>query len=178
MFVEVSHIPTIVAEFVTTVVMPKAPTGLMKFGIGFVSPYIRDAVAARVDQYMPTLKMLGIVTEEGRWIWTVQPRPPPLRLRKPAARWSLAATSWTRRTSTRSLKSQRNLRSIKEIAMDVKDMRKMQGERTEEELLARIDKILDDARDGHYDLTSTDINDLCEAWECIKHIRTVLAMDR
>ena len=54
----------------------------------------------------------------------------------------------------------------------------MQGERTEEELLARIDKILDDARDGHYDLTSTDINDLCEAWECIKHIRTVLAMDR
>ena len=61
--------------------------------------------------------------------------------------------------------------------MDVKDMRKMQGERTEEELLARIDKILDDARDGHYDLTSTDINDLCEAWECIKHIRTVLAMD-
>ena len=47
MFVEVSHIPTIVAEFVTTVVMPKAPTGLMKFGIGFVSPYIRDAVAAR-----------------------------------------------------------------------------------------------------------------------------------
>lgn len=66
MFVEVSHIPTIVAEFVTTVVMPKAPTGLMKFGIGFVSPYIRDAVAARVDQYMPTLKMLGIVTEEGK----------------------------------------------------------------------------------------------------------------
>lgn len=31
-----------------------------------VSPYIRDAVAARVDQYMPTLKMLGIVTEEGK----------------------------------------------------------------------------------------------------------------
>lgn len=66
MFVEVSHIPTIVSEFVTTVVMPKAPTGLMKFGIGFVSSYIRDAVAARVDQYMPTLKMLGIVTEEGK----------------------------------------------------------------------------------------------------------------
>lgn len=51
--------------------------------------------------------------------------------------------------------------------MDLKDMCKMQGERTEEELLARIDKILDDARDGHYDLTSTDIKDLCEAWECI-----------
>lgn len=44
MFVEVSHIPTIVAEFVTTVVMPKAPTGLMKFGIGFVSPYISPGV--------------------------------------------------------------------------------------------------------------------------------------
>ena len=66
MVVEVSHIPTIVSEFVTTVVMPKAPTGLKKFGIGFVSPYIRDAVAARVDQYMPTLKMLGVVTDEGR----------------------------------------------------------------------------------------------------------------
>lgn len=66
MFVEVSHIPTIVSEFVTTVVMPKAPTGLMKFGIGFVSPYIRDAVAARVNQHMPTLKMLGIVTDESK----------------------------------------------------------------------------------------------------------------
>ena len=37
--------------------------------------------------------------------------------------------------------------------MDLKDMRKMQGERTEEELLEKIDKILDDARDGHYSLT-------------------------
>lgn len=62
--------------------------------------------------------------------------------------------------------------------MDLKDMRKMQADRTEEELLERIDKILDNARDGHYDLTSTNIKDLCEAWECIKHIRTVLAMDR
>lgn len=59
--------------------------------------------------------------------------------------------------------------------MDLKDMRKMQGERTEEELLEKIDKILDDARDG---LTSQNLEDLCEAWECIKHIRTVLAMDR
>lgn len=63
MFVEVSHIPTIVSEFVTTVVMPKAPTGLLKFGIGFVSPYIRSAVATRVEQSMPTLQMLGIVAE-------------------------------------------------------------------------------------------------------------------
>lgn len=63
MFVETSHIPTIVSEFVTAVVMPKAPTGLMKFGIGFVSPYIRDAVAVRVEQSLPTLKMLGIVAE-------------------------------------------------------------------------------------------------------------------
>lgn len=62
--------------------------------------------------------------------------------------------------------------------MDLKDMRKMQGERTEEELLEKIDKILDDARDGHYGLTSQNLEDLCEAWECIKHIRTVLAMDR
>ena len=46
--------------------MPKAPTGLLKFGIGFVSPYIRDAVAVRVEQSLPTLKMLGIVTEEGK----------------------------------------------------------------------------------------------------------------
>ncbi len=58
--------------------------------------------------------------------------------------------------------------------MDLKDMRKMQGERTEEELLEKIDKILDDARDGHYSLTSQNLEDLCEAWECIKHIRTVL----
>lgn len=62
--------------------------------------------------------------------------------------------------------------------MDLKDMRKMQGERTEEELLEKIDKILDDARDGHYSLASQNLEDLCEAWECIKHIRTVLAMDR
>lgn len=41
MNVEVSQIPTIASEFITTVVMPKAPTGLLKFGIGFVSPYIR-----------------------------------------------------------------------------------------------------------------------------------------
>lgn len=54
----------------------------------------------------------------------------------------------------------------------------MQGERTEEELLEKIDKILDDAWDGHYSLTSQNLEDLCEAWECIKHIRTVLAMDR
>ena len=40
-----------------------APTGLLKFGIGFVSPYIRDAVAVRVEQSLPTLKMLGIVDE-------------------------------------------------------------------------------------------------------------------
>lgn len=66
MNVEVSQIPTIASEFITTVVMPKAPTGLLKFGIGFVSPYIRDAVAVRVEQSLPTLKMLGIVTEEGK----------------------------------------------------------------------------------------------------------------
>ena len=41
--------------------------------------------------------------------------------------------------------------------MDLKDMRKMQGERTEEELLEKIDKILDDARDGHYSLTSQNL---------------------
>lgn len=63
MNVEVSQIPTIASEFITTVVMPKAPTGLLKFGIGFVSPYIRDAVAVRVEQSLPTLKMLGIVDE-------------------------------------------------------------------------------------------------------------------
>lgn len=63
MNVEVSQIPTIASEFITTVVMPKAPTGLLKFGIGFVSPYIRDAVAVRVEQSQPTLKMLGIVDE-------------------------------------------------------------------------------------------------------------------
>ena len=66
MNVEVSQIPTIASEFITMVVMPKAPTGLLKFGIGFVSPYIRDAVAVRVEQSLPTLKMLGIVTEEGK----------------------------------------------------------------------------------------------------------------
>ena len=44
--------------------------------------------------------------------------------------------------------------------MDLKDMRKMQGERTEEELLEKIDKILDDARDGHYSLTSQNLEDL------------------
>lgn len=63
MNVEVSQIPTIASEFITTVVMPKAPTGLLKFGIGFVSPYIRDAVAVRVEQSLPTFKMLGIVDE-------------------------------------------------------------------------------------------------------------------
>lgn len=63
MNVEVSQIPTIASEFITTVVMPKAHTGLLKFGIGFVSPYIRDAVAVRVEQSLPTLKMLGIVDE-------------------------------------------------------------------------------------------------------------------
>lgn len=31
MNVEVSQIPTIASEFITTVVMPKAPTGLLKF---------------------------------------------------------------------------------------------------------------------------------------------------
>ena len=61
MNVEVSQIPTIASEFIATVVMPKAPTGLLKFGIG--SPYIRDAVAVRVEQSQPTLKMLGIVDE-------------------------------------------------------------------------------------------------------------------
>ena len=173
MNVEVSQIPTIASEFITTVVMPKAPTGLLKFGIGFVSPYIRDAVAVRVEQSLPTLKMLGIV-DEG----TVHPRPPTPRSKRPVARWSLAATWSTRRTSTRSLRSQRDTRPTKEKVMDLKDMRKMQGERTEEELLEKIDKILDDARDGHYSLTSQNLEDLCEAWECIKHIRTVLAMDR
>ena len=153
MNVEVSQIPTIASEFITTVVMPKAPTGLLKFGIGFVSPYIRDAVAVRVEQSLPTLKMLGIV-DEGK---------------VDLDRASAAAYA--------ALEEAGGKVELSGYMVD-KDMRKMQGERTEEELLEKIDKILDDARDGHYSLTSQNLEDLCEAWECIKHIRTVLAMDR
>ena len=177
MNVEVSQIPTIASEFITTVVMPKAPTGLLKFGIGFVSPYIRDAVAVRVEQSLPTLKMLGIV-DEGKVDLDRASAAAYAALEEAGGKVELSGYMVDKADIDALLEIARDTRSTKEKVMDLKDMRKMQGERTEEELLEKIDKILDDARDGHYSLTSQNLEDLCEAWECIKHIRTVLAMDR
>lgn len=66
MYVPTHAIPQIAAEFVSSVVLPKAPTGLMQFGIGFFLPYLTNAVKAKLEQVSPALRAMGVADEHGR----------------------------------------------------------------------------------------------------------------
>lgn len=66
MFVSMQVVPQIAQEYLMEVVMPKVPTPMLKFGLGFILPYLSSGVQTRIDEYLPALKMLGIVDENGR----------------------------------------------------------------------------------------------------------------
>lgn len=65
MLVSVNSISSIVKDFIQTAVIPKAPGPLMQFGLGFMTPYIPMTVDQQLTKYLPTLKMIGLVNENG-----------------------------------------------------------------------------------------------------------------
>lgn len=66
MYVSTQAIPQIATEYLSEVVLPKVPTPIGQFGLGFVLPYLSGGVKARLDEMMPTLRMLGIVDDKGK----------------------------------------------------------------------------------------------------------------
>lgn len=66
MFVSTQALSQIAAEYLSEVILPKVPTPLAQFGLGFALPYISNAVQMRVSSMMPTLTMLGIVDANGK----------------------------------------------------------------------------------------------------------------
>ena len=66
MFLHTQTIPAVVQEFLATHILPRAPTSIAQFGIGFVTPYLANGVNNTVAKNMPLLTMLTIVDENGR----------------------------------------------------------------------------------------------------------------
>ena len=66
MFVHTQEIPKIAQEYLMEVILPKVPTPMAKFGFGFVLPYLSSSVDNRVQEFLPAMKMLGIVDENGK----------------------------------------------------------------------------------------------------------------
>lgn len=66
MFVSTQELPKIASEYLTEVILPKVPTPLAQFGLGFALPYMGNAVQTRVAMMMPTLTMLGVVDGNGK----------------------------------------------------------------------------------------------------------------
>lgn len=66
MFVSTQVLPQIAAEYLSEVILPKVPTPLAQFGLGFALPYLGNAVQTRVATMMPALTMLGVVDANGK----------------------------------------------------------------------------------------------------------------
>lgn len=66
MFVSTQAIPQIAQEYLSEVILPKMPTPLGQFGLGFVLPYVGTGVQSRLAAMMPALTMLGIVDGNGK----------------------------------------------------------------------------------------------------------------
>lgn len=66
MFVSTAMLPQIATEFIGAVVLPKAPTPLVQFGIGFALPYLESGVSAQVQRAMPMLTQFGVVDANGK----------------------------------------------------------------------------------------------------------------
>ena len=66
MFLHKQELPAVVQEFVTSHIMPRAPTALSKFGIGFITPYLANGVSNAVSNYEPILKTFGVLDEADR----------------------------------------------------------------------------------------------------------------
>lgn len=66
MYVATQAIPQIVSEYLSGTVLPKAPTPLSKFGLGFMLPYIQGGVQSRLAAALPMLQMMTLVDEHGR----------------------------------------------------------------------------------------------------------------
>lgn len=63
MFISTQAIPQVAQEYLSEVIMPKVPSQMAKFGLGFILPYLSSGVQTRIDEYLPALRMLGIVDE-------------------------------------------------------------------------------------------------------------------
>lgn len=66
MFVSTQVLPQIAAEYLSEVILPKVPTPLAQFGLGFALPYLGNAVQTRVAAMMPALTVLGVVDANGK----------------------------------------------------------------------------------------------------------------
>lgn len=66
MFVSTQVLSQIAAEYLSEVILPKVPTPLAQFGLGFALPYLSNAVQMRVTAMMPMLTTLGIVDANGK----------------------------------------------------------------------------------------------------------------
>ena len=66
MFLHKQELPAVVQEFVTSHIMPRAPTALSKFGIGIITPYLANCFSNAVSNYEPILKTLGVLDDADR----------------------------------------------------------------------------------------------------------------
>ena len=66
MFVSTQAVPQIASEYLSEVILPKMPTPLGQFGLGFILPYIGNAAQTKLSAMLPTLSVLGIVDGNGK----------------------------------------------------------------------------------------------------------------
>lgn len=66
MHIHKDQLPNVVTAYLSEVVLPKAPSGIAQFGIGFVLPYLQSSVNQMVSQYESAAKALGIMDESER----------------------------------------------------------------------------------------------------------------
>lgn len=66
MLVSISCVSNIVQDFLQQNVIPKAPNPLMQFGLGFITPYIPDAITNYINDNLKTLKMIGVIDQHNR----------------------------------------------------------------------------------------------------------------
>lgn len=66
MFISTQAIPQIASEYLSEVILPKMPTPLGQFGLGFLLPYVGNGVQARLMQMIPTLKAVGVIDDKDK----------------------------------------------------------------------------------------------------------------
>lgn len=66
MFVHTSVLPDIAAEYLTSVVLPKLPTPLLQFGVGFALPFVSGRVREMVAANQAALRSWGLIDDNGK----------------------------------------------------------------------------------------------------------------
>lgn len=63
MKVHIDNVPRIISEYLITVIVPKMPSKLLQFGLAFGAYSLSSQTAQKLNSYLPTIKMLGIVDD-------------------------------------------------------------------------------------------------------------------